>query len=223
MDIKGGVIGDWLVCGWFTPDYRPLAEKFAASLATHGAPYHLWAKPKSERGWNTWRKPSVVLETMDLYPDKTVILMDVDCSIGGDISALGKTNGDVGLTIISRSARLMWPPHKRVVVKAISRVVVFQPTDAARRFAEDWGQRCETTHYAGDEAALRAAYLSCPNVAVSHIDRRYSAIGFPGEVVAHVSEHEKRRSGLTLRDALRMIERPFRSGRTRTAKLEGLK
>ncbi len=220
MDVKGGTIDDWLVCGWFTPDYQPLAEKFSANLAQYAVPHHLWAKPKSDRGWNTWRKPSVVIETMDRYPGKTVVLMDVDCTVGGDISTLAKSAGDVSLTITSRSARLLWPMHKRIVIKAISRVVVFRPTPAARRFAEEWGRRCESTHYEGDEAALRAAFLTCPSVAFSHIDRRYSGLTFPDAVITHDSAHEGSRA-LTLRGVFKSIERPFRTGGTRAAKMAG--
>lgn len=66
-NLAGGQVGDWLVTAWFMPDYRPLAEAFAANLTEHRAPYHLWAKP-SLGAWNTSRKPSVVLETMATYP-----------------------------------------------------------------------------------------------------------------------------------------------------------
>lgn len=76
-DLVGGQIADWLVAGWFTPDYRPLAEAFAVNLSEHGAPHHLLAKP-SLGAWNTRRKPAVVLEAMDLYPGKTIVLTDVD-------------------------------------------------------------------------------------------------------------------------------------------------
>jgi|RhiMethySRZTD1v2_1073278.scaffolds.fasta_scaffold846012_3 hypothetical protein len=79
-DLIGGQVGDWLVTGWFTPNYRPLAEAFAANLSEHGAPFHLFAKP-SLGAWNTRRKPAVVLEAMDAYPGKTVVLMDVDCRL----------------------------------------------------------------------------------------------------------------------------------------------
>jgi len=222
MDIRGGTPTDWLVCGWFTPDYRHLAEKFAANLDQAGAPYHLWAKPKSERGWNTWRKPSVVLETIDAYPGKTVILMDVDCVVRGDIEPVSRIAGDVGLTIIARSARLFWPPHERIVIKAISRVVVFRPMKAARGFASEWARRCEATHYEGDEAALRAAFLTCPGVAFSHLDRRYSGLHEGAEaVVGHESEHAKTRLP-TIGERLKGIEQHFRTGRTRAAKQAGI-
>ena len=67
----------WLVFGWFTPDYRPLADKLAASLDEVGAPYHLFAEEKSHGRWDVRRKPSIVLDAMAAYPDKTLVLMDV--------------------------------------------------------------------------------------------------------------------------------------------------
>jgi hypothetical protein len=221
-DLQGRTPEEWIVCGWFTPDYRPLAAKLAVNLDHHGAPYHLWAKPKSERGWNTWRKPSVVLEAMDAYPGKTVVLMDVDCRISGDIAPVTDIAGDVSLTLNARPVRLLWPPHKRIAVKAISRVVVFRPTEAARAFTSEWARLCESTHYEGDEAALRAAFLTCPGVAFSHLDPRYAGLGEATDaIVHHESAHAVRRLP-TLGEMLRSIERQFRSGRTRAAKQAGL-
>ena len=101
-DLVGGQIGDWLVIGWFTEDstYRPLAEAFGANLSQHGAPFHLFAKP-SLGAWNTRWKPAVVLEAMDAYPGKTLVLMDVAvcgarmCSFGLILSA-----GPVNFTLV---------------------------------------------------------------------------------------------------------------------------
>ena len=103
-DLVGGQVGDWLVIGWFTEDstYRPLAEAFAANLSQHRAPFHLFAKP-SLGAWNTRRKPAVVLEAMDAYPDKTVVLMDVDCRLRGDIEPVTQIGGDVGIVVIARN------------------------------------------------------------------------------------------------------------------------
>jgi hypothetical protein len=76
-DIVGKTPGDWLVIGWFTPDYRPVAEKLAASLIAHGAPFHLMAKPKLGKGWNTLRKPSVVLELQERRRTQAGVLADL--------------------------------------------------------------------------------------------------------------------------------------------------
>src|SRR5918992_6126172 len=79
----------WLVCGYFTPDYRHCAEALAASLRTHHAPHHLFAIAKA----GTWeatsrQKPSAILGAMDRYPDKVIVWLDVDCQVLGDLSPL---------------------------------------------------------------------------------------------------------------------------------------
>lgn len=204
---------NWLVVGWFTPDYRPLAEKFAANLDTYQTPFHLFSKPKSEKGWNTWRKPSVVLEAMAAYPDKTIVLMDVDCIVKGDIAPLTQIGGDVGIRVEARSVRLLWPMHKRVVLKANSQVVIFHSTEGAKIFAADWELRCAQTHYNGDEAAMLQSFLTVPSVA-------FTQVGKPA-MVSHESAHARRKPK-TLKQILKSIEKPFRSGRTKAAKEAGL-
>lgn len=213
-DIRGiAPVGDWLVVGWFTPDYRPLAEKFAANLEAYQAPFHLFFKSKSEKGWNTWRKPSVVLEAMAAYPDRTLVLMDVDCILNGDIAPLTEIGGDVGIRVNARRARLLWPMHKRVVLKATSQVAVFHPTEGAKRFASEWERQCAQTHYSGDEAAMLQAFLTVPGVA-------FTQIGKP-TMVGHESAHAGRKPR-TVKERLKAIERRFRTGRTQAAKEAGL-
>jgi hypothetical protein len=169
-NIKGGEPQDWLVIGWFTPDYRPLAEKFSANLAEHGAPFHLFAKPAGQ-GWNTRRKPIVVLEAMDLYPGKTLVLMDVDCIVRGDISPAVKTVGDVGIVVTAqnapkgRRARQHW-----VTFETSSRVVVFHPTHGARRFAQAWAQQVERGELEHDEHSMAWAFLRCQTVLRQRVD-----------------------------------------------------
>jgi hypothetical protein len=140
-DITGGTVGDWLVIGWFTPDYRPLAETFAANLFRRCAPFHLWAKPELAPGWNTSRKPSVVLEAMDAYPGKTLVLMDVDCIVQGDMSPAANIAGDVGITILARNMRRKGRWQYWIAAEASSRVVVFRNTEGARAFARRWAER----------------------------------------------------------------------------------
>jgi hypothetical protein len=213
-DIKGSVQADnWLVVGWFTPDYRALAENFAANLEVYRTPFHLFSKSKSEKGWNTWRKPSVVLQAMSVYPGKTIVLMDVDCILNGDIASLTSIGGDVGIRVNARRARLLWPMHKRVVLKATSQVAIFHPTEGAKRFASEWERQCAQTHYSGDEAAMLQAFLTVPGVA-------FTQIGSPA-MVDHASAHACRKPR-TLKERLKAIERRFRTGRTQAAKEAGL-
>lgn len=225
-DIKGGIPAGWVAIGWFTADYRPLAEKFAANLTEHGIPFHLFARPKLAKGWNTLQKPSVVLDAMDAYPDKTLILMDVDCIVLGDIAPVTCLAGDVGLTLKARQLRKggkAW--QKRVSVITSSRVVVFRPTAGARLFAEEWREQCKTAHYSGDETALTWSYLKRPDVTYSYVDERYKAWEVGGRsmpadaVIVHQSAHNKTArwdSALaTMKGVFKAIERPFRTGRTK--------
>lgn len=57
-DIIRGVPNDWLVIGWFTPDYEPLANNLAFNLSEYGAPFHLWLRPKLVDGWSQVRSPT---------------------------------------------------------------------------------------------------------------------------------------------------------------------
>lgn len=207
-------IGDWLVIGWFTPDYRLLAEKFAANLDEHNVPFHLFFKHKLSVGWNTWRKPSVVLEAMEMYRNKIVVLMDVDCVVRSDIAWIKDISGEVGLAISSRRVRLLWPMHKRNTIKASSRVVVFRPTEGAKTFAAEWAEKCKQSQHQGDEVAMLQAYLARPGLAYTHLTLNDCAI-------RHESAHD-RKQVWTAKGCLKVLERRFfRTGRTKLAKKSG--
>jgi hypothetical protein len=56
----------WIVCGWFTPDYRVWADKLIASFDAAGAPHDIVERPKLPGGWeaNTMAKPLAVRDAM---------------------------------------------------------------------------------------------------------------------------------------------------------------
>ena len=157
-DIVGmAPIDAYIVAGWFTecPVYRPLAERFAANLDDHSIPFHLYAKPRLSNGWDTRRKPTVALEALDAYPGKTIILMDVDCRVYGDITPLHDVPGDIGLTIRARPLMRRGQPRPRqAVVRVSSRVVVFRPFAGAVAFAKEWQRLCALTGPGGDEGRI---------------------------------------------------------------------
>jgi hypothetical protein len=233
-DLCGGEVGDWLAIGWFTPDYRPLAERFATNLAEHGTPFHLFARPNVAAGWNTAQKPDVVLHAMGLHPDKTLVLMDLDCVVHGDISPVVDVPGDVAITVIAHNIpgrvdrRWRVGPDRRwrhqIAVECSSRVVVFKPTSGARAFALNWRAQVVNSIVNHDEHSMVWAYLHSTGVQFSYIDARYSGreIGqLPDAVIEHNSEHNKlkaqKRGGI--QEMLRAFERRYlRTGRTRARK-----
>ena len=220
-DITGGNPEDWLVTGWFTPDYRPLAEAFAAQLAQHGAPYHLWGKPQMDgmsRLEKILMKPAVVLEAMAAYPDKTVALMDVDCLVRGNLSPLVDIPGDVGVALFGGM-----PPKDtdwRVWLGLSTRVMVLRPTEPARAFAEKWAALVNE-HGGHEERCAAMAFLSSTaDVRFHHIDIAYSGrdtYQLPDGVVVHesASSTQKATERHPVMQALRNLERRFfRSGRS---------
>lgn len=232
-DIVGGVVEDWVVVGWFTPDYRPLAEKFAANLNEHGIPHHLFAREKLEKGWNTQQKPSVVLSAMDAYPHTTLVLMDVDCKICGDVRPVVYFEGDVGISIKTRQLRRGWWASRRpIAIMMSSRVAVFKPTSVARLFAETWKTECGHTDYSGDETALTYAFLRSPKTEFHYNDIKFRGLevgcaGTPDDaIIVHVSVHERHRQrdmGF-IRRSLRAFERKWlRTGHTKRESIGRLK
>jgi hypothetical protein len=222
---------DWLAVGWFTPDYRPLAEHFAVNLAEHSVPFHLFAREKLVKDWSTAWKPDCVLHALSLYRGKTVVLMDLDCIIHGDISPVVDVPGDVGICVIARNlpGRLdrRWRGGRdrqwrhQIAVECSSRVVVFKPTEGACAFALSWRERVVTSLFRHDEHSMVWAFLrSAGATSFSYLDARYSGreVGeMPGAVIEHESAHTKLKAleRGSVRKLLKAIERPFRSGRTR--------
>ena len=220
-DLVGGTVGDWLVTGWFTEDetYRPLAQAFAASLTEHGAPFHLFAKP-SGKGWSTRRKPSVVLEAMDAYPGKTIVLMDIDCVVHGSIVPVTQIGGDIGVVILARNMRKGSKWRHWIATEASSRILVCRPTEGARTFLRRWSEQIERSQVDHDEHAMIWSFLASPDVVFRYVPQEYSGreVGqLPGAIVEHASAHsrQKQRERSAVMEALRAFERRFlRSGRT---------
>lgn len=219
-NITGGTPHNWLVIGWFTPDYRPLAERFAANLGTYGIPFHLYAKPKLGGGWDTSRKPSVALEAMQDHPSKTLVLMDVDCIVQGDISLVTNITGDVGITVLARNMRKGCKWQHWIAAECSSRVVVFRPTEGARAFLHRWVDQIDHGAVNHDEHSMVWAFLACPDVRFEYIDPIYSGREVsqrPDGIVVHQSAHsaERHKGRGSLRRFMRHIERRFlRTGRT---------
>jgi hypothetical protein len=216
----------WLVIGWFTPDYRPLAEKLANNLDFHGAPYRLFAREKAEHGWDPRQKPSVVMHAMQRHPGKTLVLMDVDCIVAGNIEPVMNIEGDVGLSVKARQKHRKRGGQQPIVLMISSRVVVFRPTPKAWEFVVEWERLCQETRAIDDETALGWAYIRKPLVATQQLDQRYvgleiGALGTPpGVVIWHESAHDPQKRS-AWRNVLKNLERRYlRTGRTRAMGLQ---
>lgn len=171
--VSTGGTADWLVVGWFTPDYRHWAERLAKSLDSVGAPFHLFAKDGSPDGWlaNTRRKPLIAVEAMDRFPDKTIVLTDVDAEALSDISPMVAIRADASAYLKPKVTR-----KGRTELQLSSRVIVLKPTAAARKLITDWQAECaRVAAHIADEAALGVVLANSPGLAFAPMDVRFAA------------------------------------------------
>lgn len=166
---------DWIVIGFFTPNYRHLAETFAKSLSNQNHPYHLFAVENSGT-WShvTMLKPTVVLDAMNVYPDKSLILMDVDCIVDGPLDDLAKfqPNADVSCytTLTTKQIR-----RHRQNFSLSSRVMLIRPTPGARDFMNKWREACDERPWMyGAERNLVLAFSRAVGVVFSPLSATFS-------------------------------------------------
>jgi hypothetical protein len=159
---------DYIVCGWFTPDYAPFADKLRANLDRLGEPHDFVPAPKRNGGWeaNTMAKAQHVLDAMDRHPGKTVIFLDVDCDVNATLAPLAQGRADLGFFVQEATRK---NGRARALVR--SGTLALKPT--ARLFVERWAElSCNPAYGDVDQDALTLA-LATPNVTFEHIDVRW--------------------------------------------------
>jgi hypothetical protein len=126
----------FIVFAWYTPDYRHWADKLVANLDARAIPHDIVEVPKLSGSWeaNTMAKPVHLLDAMDRHPRKTIILLDVDCQVLGDLETpLAGIGGDVAFYV-----RTSYRKNGGATFAAKSGTVIIRPTEGARRYVEAW-------------------------------------------------------------------------------------
>lgn len=185
---------NWLVTGFFTPDYAPLAAELAAGLRILAQPHHLFAVARSG-DWSsqTMRKPRIVLDAMAAYPDKALILMDVDCIVRCPLDELpaAAPPADMACYMAVKTKRL---GRHRQRASLSSRVMLIRPTQGARQLMLRWEEACtERPWMHGDEPNLVLALARAVGSSFSPIDGRYSGREIDGAPADAAIVHESAR------------------------------
>ena len=156
---------DWIVCGFFTPDYRHWAERLAESLKGVSAPYHLLATEKLTGGWerNTMQKPHWVQEAMALHPDQAIIFLDADCIVHGDLSPLARIECDIGAFVGAKLRKHRFRDRLKYGVR--SGTMLLQRTENTRKLVQAWLDAAkEAGPFDVDQAALMLAMTRVPGL-----------------------------------------------------------
>jgi hypothetical protein len=165
---------EWIVCGYFTPDYQPRTAALIASLERLAIPYHFFAWDKAPGGWetNTRLKPKAILEAMDIYPDKVLIWLDVDFTVHGDLSPLANLRADVAAHVTTKKHK--W--HSRLQYRVLSAIMVFRPTLQARSFVQEWQWIADSSaRLDNDQRSLLQALGKVPGVTFEKLPEFYFA------------------------------------------------
>jgi hypothetical protein len=139
---------DFVVVGWFTPDYRPLAERLASDLGHHDTPYHFYSVPALDGSLRqiTRLKPKVALVAHDEYPGKAILMLDADCLVNGDVRPLMTSlRADIGHWMKARPKGWWSRQRGRLRFHVADRVIAFGGTPQSRRFCEMWAEDCART------------------------------------------------------------------------------
>jgi hypothetical protein len=98
---------NYIVCGWYTPDYEAWLAPLMASLGSVGAPADFIRTEKMPGGWalNTLRKPTMIIQAMRRHEGKTMIVLDVDALVHGPLDELGALQTDIGLHVRGKISR----------------------------------------------------------------------------------------------------------------------
>jgi hypothetical protein len=163
----------YIVCGWYTPGYAHWLPSLQASLEAVGAPHDFVQVAGSGDGWEktTMRKAGEVRAALNRHPDKTVIFIDVDCTVKGDLQRLANIDGDVGFFIRTRFRRNGTP---KIGVR--SGTLVFRPVERARRFVDAWiDEGTKAGPYSVDQDSLMVAMGRVPGLTITTIGVEYCA------------------------------------------------
>lgn len=205
----------FVIVGFFTPDYRPIAEGLAASIERHSDPakiaYHLYAVAKPEgTHWHDiiMMKAQIILRAMAQYPGLPVAFMDADCRINGDISTLADlTLGDIRMAYVIKGQ-----PKQHPIYWTSSRVLVVRPVEAAKLLMLNWMHLCQSATVKNDETILAIAISITPQVKIEILPFEFSAmeehrLAGRTPAITHVSAHSASKTGHSLKMSIRNARR----------------
>jgi len=175
-DISGGLDAtNYVVTGFFTPDYREMARGFASNLAAHSIPRMLYSWEPGSWQASTLAKPVVVLRAMRDFPNRTIVLMDVDCEVRGPVGSILDFAADVSL-FIGVGLHPQNEPGWRMRAIPSSRIIVFKQTSGARQLLASWQEFCDDGESEiSDEMLLMRAIGVTQGLTLAMLDRRFAA------------------------------------------------
>lgn len=168
-------MSDFIVCGWFTPDYAHWAHRLRTNLDKLDLPHDFVLCRPREGSWAkaTLRKAEHVLAAMQRHPGKAIVFLDVDCEVmdRDRLIALADIPGDVAFYLRTKFRRA---GGARLDTR--SGTMLFKATPGAKAFAEKWAELSRAAPpYCVDQNSLTVTIGKVPDCLVNFFDKRYCA------------------------------------------------
>jgi len=163
----------YIVCGWYTPDYRPWWDKLRPTIEAVGAEHDFVEVEPRTGSWETMtlRKALEVRKAISRNPGRTIIILDVDCVVNAPLNELASIPGDVGLCISGRA-----DSKGRQKIRIRAGTIVVHPIPPALAFVNTWVQASlDAPPRSTDQTSLAMAMYQ-PNLTISVIGREWCAI-----------------------------------------------
>lgn len=135
-----------IVCGWHTPDekYTGLANQLKVQLDAVGQEHCFWVEPKP--AGSDWQRtiisirPQITLRALSVFPDAQILFLDVDAIVSAPLTPLFErlAHCDVAFNFRNKDHK----GKEKCRLHPIGGVFLFNPTDRARTFAQQWAEAC---------------------------------------------------------------------------------
>lgn len=196
----------YIVTGFYTANYSGLSRRLRDNLDAYSIPHAIYPVEHIGETWlaQPLRKPSIVLRAMEEHPGRTVVLMDVDCTVHGPIDPIISDAADISIFLRT---------DRQYRVHCSSRVVVFRPTQPTVDLLKAWQASCQdaldrlasvrapatksrsrSLIAENDETLLMRAITLQKNLTIKMLPIEYAgnAHGLvPDAVISHDSAHDK--------------------------------
>jgi hypothetical protein len=168
----------YIVCGWYTPDYANWWGRLRPTLEAVDAPHDFVQVEKHNTHWEkqTLRKAGQVRDAMLRHPGKTIIFLDVDCTVHGSLEPLAEIAGEFGICSTVKYHRTR--RHSiATLITTRSGTLVLKPREACYDLVKTWVDMCEKApDYVHDQQVLSLAMTKVPGLTVTNLGVKWCAV-----------------------------------------------
>lgn len=145
-------MSNFIVCAYYTPNYKNDVERLIISLKAFGHEYHTREYERLPT-WeqNTGIKPQFLLDSLDQFPEKDILYLDADAFVRRKLDAIEDIEGDIGIHFNEQGGR-------KASHTIRTGTIFLRNTDATRDFLRAWIEAQKKNIKYMDQDSFEVAY-----------------------------------------------------------------